>query len=444
MNSEPTERARKYHSLEELVLCMRNLLVQGGNFRFLDSPAQEIYPFCTPLVMPRETHGEVTRLVELFSLALEETGRELAANRNLARQVLKFSSNLEEEFFFLDHGFGKRLPIRRLDMALDSAGQIFLMEINCGCPGGELDPALVAEAYLKLANSPEELGLFLDPRDESLEILLECYKEFSTTRAWMPQKPTIALLSSQAQARFMLPECRGIAAHYRNRGYRVLVGCLEDLGPSRDSLLLHGEPVHLVFRKFSTQSLRLRLEKQSNYSSRETLGAKLLWEAICAEQVCLVNPLGSTLLQDKGLMGLIWKTRPCLRRNLPETIVLEPGLKAAEPEYFQSICRGRSFVLKKRASYGGKHVILDPEQVKREAPRLMEEEPGQWVAQRRVWPSRKSFVVWDGTGVRSGTFPFIISPFGRSAFVRVGLEGDRAIPINAHGGSATTFVMLES
>jgi hypothetical protein len=444
MNSWPGKALQKYQETEQIILRMRSLLLQEENFRFLDSPAQEIYPFCTPLIISRKTHEEITRLVELFSSALEQIGAQLAANRKLARRVLQFSSALEEEFFFLDHGFGKRLPIRRLDMAMDSKGESLLMEINCGCPGGELDPALVAKAYWGAANCLEQQGLFLDPRDESLKILLECYRDFSRTRPWMPQKPTIALLSSQAQARFMLPECRGIAAHYRSKGYRVLVGNLEDLEANSSSLLLGGEPVHLVFRKFSTQSLRLRLEKQSGYNSREIFGAKQLWEALCAQRVCLVNPLGSTLLQDKGLLGLIWETQPHLRRHLPESFVLGPGLKAKDPDLFQCILTGESFVLKKRASYGGRHVILDPDAIKREAVRLVEEEPDKWVAQKRVVPTRKKFLAWDGRNVRKGRFPFVLSPFGRSAFVRVGLEAAGACPINAHGGSATTFVMLES
>lgn len=444
MNCSPGKALQKYQESEEIILRMRSLLVHEENFRFLDSPAQEIYPFCTPLIIPRKTHGEITRLVESFSSALEQIGAHLAANRNLARQMLQFSSGLEEEFFFLDHGFGQRLPIRRLDMALDSRERIFLLEINCGCPGGELDPALVAKAYWKAANCLEQPGLFLDPRDESLEILLECYREFKRTRPWMPPKPTIALLSSQAQARFMLPECMGIAAHYRSRGYGTLVGSLEDLEANSSSLLLRGEPVHLVFRKFSTQSLRLRLEKQSRYTSREVLGAKQLWEALCAQCVCLVNPLGSTLLQDKGLLELIWQTQPHLRRHLPETFVWGPGLKEKEPELFQCVLTGESFVLKKRASYGGRHVILDPDAIKREAVRLVKEEPDRWVAQKRVVPAREKFLAWDGMSVRKGRFPYVLSPFGRSAFVRVGLEAAGASPINAHGGSATTFVMLES
>lgn len=442
MNSSKGTAPSRHGDLQELVLNMKSLLVRKRNFRFLHSRPEEIYPFCTPLVLSQEAHRGLAELVELFSTALEEIGARLASNRTLARQWLGFSSCLEEEFFFLDHGYSKRLPVRRMDMAMDSQGRMALMEINCGCPGGELDPALVAEAYLQAENRPERQGLFLDPRDESLGILLECYEEFRKARAWMPSEPTIALLSSRAQAYFMLPECRGIASHYRAKGYRALVGTLEDLEADRDCLLLKGEPVHLVFRKFSTSSLRLRLEKKSHYTPSETLGASLLWEAACAGRVCLVNPLGSTMLQDKGLLELLWEAYPKLRAHLPRTFVLGPHLRNQEPELFQILLSGQRFVLKKRVSYGGRHVILDPGEIRNKIPQVIKEEPRRWVAQGRIRSSRRLFVAWDGTSVRTGAFPFVLSPFGRSAFVRVGLQARATAPINAHGGSATTFLML--
>ncbi|MEJ5376557.1 MAG: hypothetical protein WHX93_08260 [bacterium] len=443
MNPSDLAHSRENKALEALILRMRDLLVEEENFRFLNSPKPEIYSFCTPLILTREEHENMAKLVELFCQALEQVGDYLARKRSEARQWLQFSSQLEEEFFFLDHGFHERLPIRRLDMAMDPQGRMLLMEINCGCPGGELDPALVAAAYRKASYPQTGRGVFLDPRDESLESILRCYRQFKRKRPWMPCKPTIALLTSRAQAHFMLPECRGIAEHYRNRGYRVGVGTLEDLETQGEALLLKGEPVHLVFRKFSTQSLRLRLEEPSRFDLPEVLGAKLLWESVCAARVCLVNPLGSTFLQDKGILELIGRENPELREYLPETFILGHRIRAQEPDLFRSILRGHSFVLKKRASYGGKHVILDPDDIRRQVPRILKEEPGKWVAQRRVGFCRKEFVAWDGNMIRLGAFPFVLSPFGKSAFVRVGLDGRSWIPINAHAGSAESFLMVE-
>ena len=222
-----------------------------------------------------------------------------------------------------------------------------------------------------------------------------------------------------------------------------MVGQLGDLEASERTLLLRGETVHLVFRKFSTQSLRLRLERGSRYPGFESIGARALWETVSTGGVCLVNPLGSTLLQDKALMELMWKECPDLREQLPRTVLLEPRLRDQEPDLFQCILGGEDFVLKRRISYGGKQVILDPERIRLEAPRILREEPGRWVAQSRVRLSRREFAAWDGQGVRVGIFPFVLGPFGRSCFVRVGLHGQATSPVNAHAGSAATFLMTE-
>lgn len=432
----------EWNSMAELLDNMREWLVRSGDLRFLDSPEEEIYSFASPLVLSAKSHSQVVQALEEICTALEHLGARLAGDRALARGVLRFSSPLEEEFFFHGPGFGPRLPIRRLDMALGAQGNPLLLEVNCGCPGGELDPALVAEAYSQALGKGREPGfLFLDPREESLSTLMECYEEFRKGHPLLPEMPTLALITCQAQARFMLPECRGIAAHYRSRGVRALVGRLSELRLRGDELALGDEPVHLIFRKFSTESFRRRLEKPDNYG-QEALGSRSLWEAVLEGRVCLVNPLGSTLLQDKALLGILRQEFPQLSTYIPETVLLSRDLVRLEPDLWKAICTGEPFVLKRRLSYGGRHVILDPRRIRQEAPRLLREEPGAWVAQSRVGLGEQEFWIWEPGGIRHGRFPFVLSPFGRSAFVRVGLDPKTTRPINAHGGSATSFVLV--
>ncbi|MGQ9857137.1 MAG: hypothetical protein ACUVS3_00450 [Thermodesulfobacteriota bacterium] len=426
----------------EFLERMRQWLVACGNFRLLGSPADDIYPFASPLVLSVERHLLVSDAVSKICTALEKLASKLASDKKLAREVLLLKSPLEEEFFFQEHGLGSPLPVRRLDMVLDGQGLPRLLEVNCGCPGGELDPALVAEAHLKASGGklPSDVQ-FLDPRQESLDTLLSCYREFRKTRPELPEVPRVTLLTSKAQASFMIPECRGIAQYYRAKGIQTVVGQLEDLRPARECLTVGGEPVSLVFRKFSTESFRRRLENPNVYGT-EAIGARILWEAVSEGKLCLVNPLGSTLLQDKGLLEALRREFRELKDIVPQTFIIEPRLKSTEPELWETIRSGEAFVLKRRLSYGGRHVILDPQSVSREAPRLMQDEPGAWVAQERVCMGKEMFSVWEPTGIKRGELPFVLSPFGRSAFVRVGLDPSSRGPINAHRGSATGFVLV--
>jgi hypothetical protein len=427
-------------------------LIQDGDFRFLDSPPGEIYPFATPLIVPREPFEAMVDWTRAIVRAIQELGRRCRTHPSEARATLILPTRADEAFFLLEPGFPDPAPIFRLDMVMPLHGKPQLLEINTGCPGGELDPALTAEAFstsgpaaiLKELLS-EKFNSFLlkyqDPRDESLNILLKNYNAFRQQHPHVPEKPTIALVTSQAQEHFMIPEARGIARHYQRRGYRALIGDLLNLEPDGDGLRLDGEPVHLIFRKFSTLSFRLRLERKDRFGSATCARVRQIWEAVAGGRVCLINPLGSTALQDKGLLAELRRSRPELKDVIPPTYILEPGLPADRPDLWEAIREGEAFILKRRISFAGRHVVLDPADVRARAPVILRGEPNLWVAQERVDMPVYPFAVHTEHGVRTGRFPFNVNPFGRSAFVRLGVAGPYE-PRNAHQGGAATAMFV--
>jgi hypothetical protein len=448
MTTLPTDLGQ----LAALLPAMRGFLVQCRHFRFLDSPEEEIYSFATPLFLKPPEHDALTLWTRRIALALEEVGAWLRGNPREAEAHLLLEGPLDREFLALDPGPAALLPIHRLDMVLPPDKPPQCLEVNCGCPGGELDPALVAQAFLAAAavpadrappgRSPSTPGVeFQDPRDESLTIILGAYERFSQGRPHLPFPPTIALITSSAQARFMVPECRGIASRYGERGYRTLTGDLLDLDVSVDGVVLGGEPVHLIVRKFSTLSFRRRMTDRAVFGRAVCRRTQRVWEALAQGRACLVNPLGSTFFQDKGLLELLRGRHPELASAIPLTRVLGPGLMDEEPALLEEISRSGSFVLKRRRSFGGRHVILEPDEVRIRAPLLTAREPGRWVAQEKVPLPTAPFAAWDRGETRRGRFPFIVSPFGRSAFVRAGL-GSPDLPLNAHQGGAATCALI--
>lgn len=434
---------------------MERALVRSGNLRFLDSPQEAIYPFATPLLVSRQRHDEVSGWIQKIVRSLEDLGRWLRDHPVDARDRLLFGSPLEQEFFGSDPGFQEMAPIHRVDLILPDEGPPQVMEINCGCPGGELDPALVAGAFLSSSLAPKlrktlkhyfnsHLKLeYQDPRDDSLNHLMRCYGAFRAVHPSFPDSPTIGLITSSGQARFMIPECRGIAEHYRSRGYRTLIGDLLELEPRGHEVLLGGEPVHLVFRKFSTLSFRLRMEKPERFGKSVSLRVRRIWEAVALGRLCMVNPLGSTALQDKGLLEILRSRDPELQHVIPQTYILGPELPTADPPLWEEIQRGEAFVLKRRHSFDGRHVVLNPAEIKERVPNILQGAPAHWVAQRRVPAPRYPFGVCTEGEVHVGHFHYNINPFGRSCFVRVGLGGPYD-PVNAHrGGAATCAFVIE-
>jgi hypothetical protein len=435
--------------VERALASMRQHLVRAGDFRFSDSPEDEIYAFATPFFIPEALHAELEGWTNAIVQALEREARLLRGNPEEADRTLSFASELDRELFLQGGLSEESLPIHRLDFAIEENGRPRLMEVNCGCPGGELDPALVAEAFmaspfmrevegrLQQLSKGARLAPYQDPRDESLAKIMRCYEAFRRDHQRLPRKPTIALVTTSAQARFMIPECRGIARHYESLGYRTLVGDLLELEVRGEEVMLRGQTIHLIFRKFSTESFRRRLMDFESFGRRACRGVEALWEATARGLVCMVNPLGSTYLQDKGLLELLGIRYPELGPVLLETHVLEADLPSREPSLWKAIGEGEEFVLKKRRSFGGRHVILEPEKVKALGARIIREEPGKWVAQRRVSIPGYPFSVEDRGRIEVSRFPFTVSLFGRSCFVRVGTTAPHE-PINAHGGGAAT------
>ena len=432
---------------------MRQTLIASGDFRFEKSPKEEIYAFATPLLLTQDQSEGLFHGTQRVVRALEETGSWLRSHPLEARERLRLFSDMEEEFFALDPGFSEHLPIHRLDFAFSPHSQPQLLEVNCGCPGGELDPALVAGAFLA---SPLAQGLnaalshtghkelsveFQDPRNDSLTTLMRIYQAFGRIRPEFPEQPTVALITTSAQAHFMLPECRGIARHYVESGYRTLIGDLLELEARGDQVRLRGEPIHLIFRKFSTQSFRRRMEDEDLFGREACHRVREVWEALSQRRLCMVNPLGSTWLQDKGLLEHIRTKCPELCGIVCETHILGSDFPATNPAIWKAICKGQEFILKRRHSFGGRHVILHPESVKARAPQIIREEPGQWVAQRRAPIPTYPFAIRDGHGIKVGAFPYTLSPFGRSCFVRVG-KGGLHDPVNAHGVGAATCALV--
>jgi glutathionylspermidine synthase len=426
-------------------------LDECNNFRYLHMPKGTIYPYASPAFITEEGVEELRKGTQLIANCYEDLAGRMKANPSLMEKLLPGLDEVNKEGFLKDHGYGKSLPIYRLDLAMTARG-FQMMEINTGCPGGELDGGLIGRFFLD-DEMFRAFGTFLggqsqftfsDPREDSLTRLLDCYGEFRrTSNRGFPEKPTIALVTSTAQAYYLMPECRGIAHHYRKRGHPALVGDLFDLKREKGKITLGGKQVHLIFRKFSTESFLRRMDPQrGDFTTGQRKRVRDLFKAYLDREVCIVNPLFSTVMQDKGLLAHMRDDYPQLRDLIPETYILSPDVLARETTLADRIRKGEEFILKRRISYGGKWVKLDPSDVRRSFNSLLGEVPYQWIAQRRVGVPKGVFLYVDNARYEMGHYYYNINSFGESFFLRVS-PGDRNTPINAsQGGAATSLIVV--
>ena len=426
-------------------------LDECNDFRYLHMPKGAIYPYASPAFITEEGAEELRSATLLVADCYEDLARRMKADPSLTEGLMPHSDETTKHGFHQDHGYRKSLPIFRLDLAM-TAGGLRMMEINTGCPGGELDGGLIGRSFME----DEVFGAFrtflggryqfsfFDPREDSLLRILECYAEFrNSSGGGLPEDPTIGLITSTAQAYYLMPECRGIARYYRERGHHAVVGDLFDLERTNGRITLRGERVHLVFRKFSTESFLRRMDpERATFKPEQRKRVRDLFEAYLNREVCMVNPLFSTVMQDKGLLAHVREHYPQLRDLIPETYILSPDLLVRKGRVADRIKGGEEFILKRRISYGGKWVKLDPRDIQQNFDSLASNAPNRWIAQRRVEIPKGFFVYADNARYEMDHYYYNINSFGKSFFLRVS-PGDRDTPINAsQGGAASCLIAV--
>lgn len=222
-----------------------------------------------------------------------------------------------------------------------------------------------------------------------------------------------------------------------------MVGDLFDLGREKGMVTLRGKQVHLIFRKFSSESFLRRMNaEKGNFTAEQRERVRDLLEAYLNREVCIVNPLFSTVMQDKGFLARMREDYPQLRNLIPETYILSPDVLARKGTLVDRIKGGEEFILKRRISYGGKWVKLVPSDIRRSFDSLLHEVPYRWIAQCRVKVPKGFFLYADNARYEMGQYYYNINSFGESFFLRVS-PGDRNTPINAsQGGAASSLVVV--
>lgn len=451
-----TERFREFAELNPEMIRSSILRISGrldecNDFRYLHMPKGTLYPYASPAFIAEEGVEELRKATQLIVTCYEDLAHRMKADPLLMERLLPALDEVTKEGFLKDHGYRASMPIYRLDLAITDTG-LQMMEINTGCPGGELDGGLIGSFFMgdellrafKTFLKGHYQFSFHDPRQDSLARLLDCYAEFrKNANTGFPENPTIALITSTTQAYYLTPECRGIAKHYRERGHPALVGDLFDLKRKKGKITLGGKQVHLIFRKFSTESFLRRMDPQGgDFTMEQRKRVRDLFEACLNGEVCIVNPLFSTVMQDKGLLPHLREDYPQLRALIPETYVLAPEVLGREGRLADRIREGEEFILKRRASYGGRWVKLDPSDIRRSVDSLLGEAPYRWIAQRRVEIPKGFFLYAHDARYEMGQYYYNINSFGASFFLRVS-PGDRNTPINAsQGGAASSFIVV--
>ncbi|MCS6988668.1 MAG: glutathionylspermidine synthase family protein [Chloroherpetonaceae bacterium] len=272
--------------------------------------------------------------------------------------------------------------IARLDAFLTSDGRIQICEMNSDTPSGEAEAVLLNE----LLQQENLTNPNADFERAFCDAVFECYRRNASQ---IKPNPTIAIVYPTD-----LPEDLSMIELYRRwfekRGSEVVLGAPQNLrGTKQGSVALFGREVDILIRHYKTDWWG---ERESAWLDGEAfldpdpLSTELLWliEAERKGKLCLVNPFGAVLTQNKLSLAFLWahldkfsaENQNAIRAHIPKSLRLCDVADARA-------LRKDDWVLKSDYGCEGEEVIVGKdasEEVWREA--LRKAKPTRWILQR--------------------------------------------------------------
>src|SRR5919106_210778 len=353
----------------------------------------------------------VKRAVGCLSLVLDRFCDAYAEDERL-REELALPTR-EDALIRLDPGYSRPLRICRLDAFLQGYDVKFL-EFNADSPAGigytdVLHEGLEQEIDLPRVNAEFETA-YAPMLPVLIETLLDAYRELRGERSELPEQPRLALVDVEGSP--SVPEFRIVCAAARAAGLEALHGTLDEMEYDGSLLRVHGEPVHLVYRR----------------ALLEDCPEGDLVAAARDRRAAIVNPFRARVANNKKLFALLQDPRFAHlveereRRVIDETIPWTRVLKDGRASYgdwvvdllpFVSDNRER-LVLKPASDYGGHGVSLGMETEQAVWDRLIEGhvEEGDFVVQEYVPVPEEMFPTVEDGHVQMRLKRFNINPFG--------------------------------
>lgn len=283
----------------------------------------------------------VIRVVRARLLEDLERGGELAAGIGIPA--------FDQALARIDPGYRSAAPLARLD-AFPGDPPHFV-ELNAEAPAGMGYAEALADVFRTHPGWSDRLR-HLDPFPALRDTLVAIHRERAALRGEASTRhPAVVVVDEPGGG--TAPELGLLRDRLRAAGHPAEVAAPRELEFDGDRLRAGDLAVDILYRRLLVKDLRERPER-----------ADALLSAYRAGRVCMVNPLRTALLHNKGIFALLHDDatpltpvdRAFVRRFVPETAVLlgaggAPARERArrEPE---------SWVLKPLDEHGGSGVVL--------------------------------------------------------------------------------------
>jgi hypothetical protein len=350
----------------------------------------------------------------------------------------------EDALARLDPGFPQSVRICRLDAFLHNYDVKFL-EFNSDSPAGIGWCDVLFEGLKRGIALPRVTGafhtLYTPMLPALIETLLDAYGRLRARQPHLPERPRLAVVDVAGTP--TASEFRLVAGSAGERGLDAIVAGLDDITYDGSSLCVHGEPVHLVYRRALAP---------------EAAGSGLP-AAVQDGRVCVVNPFRATVASSKKILAVLQDPRfeyllrgdepERIRATLPWTRILRPGRATYGPWRFDLLTfvsdNRERLVLKPASDYGGRGVILGNESDQATWDTTIEAHAplGDFIVQEYVAIPEEMFPMVEDGRVQMRLKRFNVNPFaigGRYAGMLTRISDQAVINVAAGGGILPTVI----
>ena len=294
-----------------------------------------------PHFIPHKLEDACAVAIEALDRRLEHLGRRLLEDKDLF-ETLRLPPGYRE-LFEIDPGYDRFSVICRPDMTIGPDG-VSLYEVNTDSPAMLVFCDAIQELQslvYPFADICETYQLESGRRASSLlDTIVQTYRDWGGTK----EKPTIAIVDwADQKTQF---EQEYTARFFTSLGYESITCTPHDLRVEGHRLMALGREIDIVQRRVLFP----------DFISRRSELEPLI-KAYREHMACVVNPLRSYVLGNKGILALLWNARGGnwgmdLDSVLPRTEMIDDACRAkisSDP--------GR-YVVKGCFSYGGKEVVI--------------------------------------------------------------------------------------
>ena len=351
----------------------------------------------------------------------------------------------EDALMRIDPGFPQPIRVSRLDAFLHDYDVKFL-EFNTDSPAGMAWTDMLYEALrekVALARVGDVFDTGYTPvLPEVVVTLLDAYRAARERNGELPETPRLAVVDVAGTP--TVAEFRLVCRLAERSGLDTVVATLDDVSYDGSRLMVHGEPVQLVYRRALVESL--------TEDSPLALAAR-------DRRAVVVNPFRVHVTANKKILALLQDERfehllsgteaEAIRRTVPWSRILRPGRTTYGGWRFELLSFVRDnrerLVLKPASDYGGRGVMLGLETAPDEWEATLAEhaESGDFIVQEYVPIPEEMFPTIEDGHVQMRLKRFNINPYclgGRYVGMMTRISDQAVINVAAGGGILPSVV----